>query len=340
MKTIMRCFATFLCLIASWSASAWAQASLDFYKNKQIRLIVGYASGNDYDIGARVLAKYLPKHIPGQPTILIQNMPQAASLAAANYIYQQAPRDGTVIGSFSRNLVTLALLRHANIEVDPRRLIWLGATSFPGRVCVVTSTAAVKTPADLFAHELIVGSNAAGSSNSIVPTVLNRVLGTKFRIIEGYRGAPDAVLAAERGEVQGVCASLGQFRSFARLFEDGKLRILLRAEEAKLPDAPDAPSIFDYSKTDDQRRVMRFVFSTTEFGRPYVFPPDVPKERVELMRNAVAAAAQDPELVAEANKINLDMAYRAPQDLERLVGRLYETPPDMLETVRNLVPNL
>jgi tripartite-type tricarboxylate transporter receptor subunit TctC len=198
----------------------------------------------------------------------------------------------------------------------------------------------VKTPADLFAHELIVGSNAAGSSNSIVPTVLNRVLGTKFRIIEGYRGAPDAVLAAERGEVQGVCASLGQFRSFARLFEDGKLRILLRAEEAKLPDAPDAPPIFDYSKTDDQRRVMRFVFSTTEFGRPYVFPPDVPKERVELMRNAVAAAAQDPELVAEANKINLDIAYRAPQDLERLVGRLYETPPDMLETVRNLVPNL
>jgi tripartite-type tricarboxylate transporter receptor subunit TctC len=132
MKTIMRCFATFLCLIASWSASAWAQASLDFYKNKQIRLIVGYASGNDYDIGARVLAKYLPKHIPGQPTILIQNMPQAASLAAANYIYQQAPRDGTVIGSFSRNLVTLALLRHANIEVDPRRLIWLGATSLAG----------------------------------------------------------------------------------------------------------------------------------------------------------------------------------------------------------------
>jgi tripartite-type tricarboxylate transporter receptor subunit TctC len=340
MKMTMRRLALALFVAVGFSAPAWAQTVPDFYKNKQIRLIVGYPSGNDYDIGARVLAKYLPKYIPGQPAIIVQNMPQAASLAAANYIYGQAPRDGTVIGSFSRNLVTLALLGHANIEVDPRRLVWLGATSFPGRVCIVTSVAPVKTPADLFTHELIVGSNASGSSNSIVPTVLNRVLGTKFHIIEGYRGAPDAVLAAERGEVQGVCASLGQFRSFANLFEQGKLRILLRAEEASLPDAPEAPSIFDYAKTEDQRRIMRFVFSTTEFGRSYVFPPDAPPERVELMRKAIAAAAQDGELVAEAKKINLDMAYRSPQDLETLVGRLYQTPLEMLDMVKKLVPNL
>ncbi|HEY7296823.1 MAG TPA: tripartite tricarboxylate transporter substrate-binding protein [Xanthobacteraceae bacterium] len=339
MKSITRLVAGALWLAMGWSLSASAQPVPDFYKNKQIRLIVGYPSGNDYDIGARVLAKYLPKYIPGQPAIIVQNMPQAASLGAANYIYAQAPRDGTVIGSFSRNLVTLALLGHANIEVDPRRLIWLGATSFPARVCVVSSTAPVKTPADLFTHELIVGSNASGSSNSIVPTVLNRVLGTKFHIIEGYRGAPDAVLAAERGEVQGVCASLGQFRSFANLFDQGKLRILLRAEEAAMPEAPNVPSIFEYAKTDDQRRIMRFVFSTTEFGRSYVFPPDVPSERTELMRKAIANAAQDPELVAEAKKINLDMAYRSPQDLEVLVGRLYQTPPEMLETVKKLVPN-
>jgi tripartite-type tricarboxylate transporter receptor subunit TctC len=339
MKSIRILFAIALWLAAGWPVYAWAQPTPDFYRNKQIRLIVGYPSGNDYDIGARILAKYLPRYIPGQPTIVVQNMPQAASLGAANYIYAQAPRDGTVIGSFSRNLVTLALLGHANIEVDPRRLIWLGATSFPARVCVVSSTAPVKTPADLFTHELIVGSNASGSSNSIVPTVLNRVLGTKFHIIEGYRGAPDAVLAAERGEVQGVCASLGQFRSFANLFEQGKLRILLRAEEANLPEAPDVPSIFDYAKNEDQRRLMRFVFSTTEFGRSYVFPPDVPSERIELMRKAIANAAQDPELVAEAKKINLDMAYRSPRDLEALVARLYQTPPEMLEAVKKLVPN-
>jgi len=340
MKVISPCFAIALSLAAGSSLSAQAQPTADFYRNKQIRLVVGYASGNDYDIGARVLAKYLPRYIPGQPSIIVQNIPQAASLVAANYVYAQAPRDGTVIGSFSRNLVTLTLLGRANIEIDPRRLIWLGATSFPGHVCVVSDAALVKTPADLFTHELIVGSNGSGSSNSIIPTVLNRVLGTKFHIIEGYRGAPDAVLAAERGEVQGVCASLGQFRSFGRLFDSGKLRILIRAEEAALPEAPDVPSIFDYAKTDDQRAAMRFVFSTTEFGRPYVFPPGVSPERVELMRKAIAAAAQDPELVADAKKANLDMAYRPPQDLERLVGKLYETPPEMLETVKKLVPNL
>src|SRR5438270_6327310 len=339
MKSMTRCFATALCL-AGWSVSASAQAAPDFSRNKPIRMVVGYASANDYDIGARMLAKYLPKYIPGQPTIIVQNMPQAASIVAANFIFAQAPRDGTVIGSFSRNLVHLALFGHANIEADPRRLIWLGATSFPGRVCVVASTAPVKTPADLFTHELIVGSNSSGSSNSILPTVFNRVLGTKFHIIEGYRGAPDAVLAAERGEVQGVCASLGQFRSFARLFSDGKLRILLRAEEAAMPDAPDVPSIFDYAKTEEQRRVMRFVFSSTEFGRPYVFPPDVPNDRVALLRGAIAAAAQDPELVAEAKKINLDMTYRSPEDLNRLVTRLYETPAEMIEMVKKLVPNL
>jgi tripartite-type tricarboxylate transporter receptor subunit TctC len=340
MKSIARLVCAGLCLSVALSASASGQTAADFYRNKQIRLIVGYASGNDYDIGARFLAKYLPKYIPGSPTIIVQNMPQATSIVATNYVYSQAPRDGTVIGTFSRNIAQLALLGRTNIEADPRRFIWLGATSFPGHVCIIDAAAPVKTPADLFTTELIVGSNGAGSSNSILPTVFNRVLGTKFRIIEGYKGAPDAVLATERGEVQGVCASLGQFRSFARLFEQGKLRILMRVEEQTMPETRNAPTIFDYAKTDDQRRVMRFIFSSTDFGRPYVFPPDVPADRVTILRQAIAAAAKDPELVAEAKKIDLDMAYRAPQDLERLVTNLYDTPPEMIELVKKLIPSL
>ena len=220
-----------------------------------MRLIVGHAVGNDYDIGARLLAKYLQKHIPGQPTIIVQNMTAAQSVVAANYVYAQAPRDGSVIGTFSRNLPNQALMGQSNIEADLRRFNWLGATSLPGRVCAAWHATPVKSVADLLKQELIVGSSGAGTSNSILPTVANHVLGTKFRIIEGYRGSQDVILAVERGEVQGVCATTGQFRGAERLFKEGKLRLLFRSEEAPLPEFPDAPSIFDHVKSDEQRAV-------------------------------------------------------------------------------------
>jgi tripartite-type tricarboxylate transporter receptor subunit TctC len=311
----------------------------DFYKGKQLRLIAGFPAGNDYDLGARLLVKYLPKYIPGLPNIIVQNMPQAASVAAANYLFAQAPRDGTVLGSFSRNIVNDALTGQPNVALDPRRFIWLGATSRPARVCVRWYTAPVKTPADLFTQEFIVGAAGATSSLAILPTVLNKVLGTKFRIVEGYQGMGDALLAIQRGETQGACASYAQFRVADQFIRDGKMLYLLRAEEAPIADLPDVPSIFDYARTDEQRQLMRFVFSSTEFGRPYVFPPEVPQDRVDVMRKAVAGAVRDPDLVADAAAMKLDMTYTPPDHLEQLVARLYATPPAVIETVKALLPN-
>jgi len=319
---------------------ASSQASQDFYKNKQIRMIVGHPVGNDYDLAGRFLARYLAKHIPGEPVIIVQNMPAAASIAAANFLFAQAPRDGTVFGSFSRNVPSQALMGQANLEADPRRFVWLGATSLPARVCVRWVTAPIKTPADLFTQEFIVGGAGAGSALSILPTAFKHVLGTKLRITQRYTGTTDTVLAMERGEVHGACASYGQFRIYEQLIRDGQLVFLLRAEESPIPEIPDVPSIFDYAKTTEQRQLMRFIFSSTEFGRPYVFPPDVPKERVETMRKAFAETLQDPALLAEAARIKMDLTYRSPDHLERLVASLYETPPAVIETVKKLVPNL
>src|SRR6185295_11509412 len=160
-----------LVIAALWLAGAplAAQAQTDFYQGKQVRLVVGYNVANDYDVGGRLLAKYLPKYIPGHPIILVQNMPQASSIVAANYVYGQAPRDGTVIGTFSRNFPSQALLGQANVTADPRRYVWLGSTSFPARICVVGRHARVQKLADVFTQELIVGSLGAGSSNSILP---------------------------------------------------------------------------------------------------------------------------------------------------------------------------
>ncbi len=320
--------------------AARAQSEADFFKGKTVRMVVGFASGNEYDIGARLLARYLARHIPAAPTVIVQNMPQAASIVAANYVYTQAPRDGTVIGAITRNLVNQALLGQSNLEADPRRLIWLGGTSFPGRVCVVGEKAPVKTVADVFTQELIVGSNGAGNSTNILPSVFNHVLGAKFKLIEGYKGTPDIVLAIERNEVEGVCASYGQFRGNAQAFQEGKLRVLFRAEEAKMAEIPDAPSIYDFAKTEEQRQFMRFVFSSTEFGRPYVLPPGVPATRVATMRKAVADAVADPELIAEAEKLQVDMSWRSPEDLERITNALYQTPPELIEAVKKLVPNV
>jgi tripartite-type tricarboxylate transporter receptor subunit TctC len=322
------------------ASAAFGQSAQDFYRGKQLRMVIGHPVGNDYDLAARFLAKYLVKHIPGEPTITVQNMPAAASIAAANFLYAQAPRDGTVFGSFSRNVPSQALMGQTNVEVDPRRFNWLGATSHPARVCVRWYTAPAKTIADLFTQEFIVGGAGAGSSLSILPTVFNHVLGTRFRIVQGYKGMTDAVLATERGEIQGLCASYQQFRPYEQLIRDGKLVFFLRAEESPIPDAPDLPSIFDHAKTDEQRQLMRFIFASTEFGRPYVFPPDVPSERVEQMRKAFAETLRDPALVAEAARIKMDMTYRPPDHLQRLVANLYETPPALIETVKKLVPNL
>jgi tripartite-type tricarboxylate transporter receptor subunit TctC len=319
---------------------AQGQSAQEFYRGKQIRLISGHPVGGDYDVGARFLAKHLQKHIPGQPAVIVQNMPQAASIVAANFIANLAPRDGTVMGSFSRNFASQALMGQPNIEADPRRFVWLGAYSLPSRVCVNWHTAPVKTAADLFTQELIIAGGGAGSSLSIVPTVLNHVLGTKFRVIEGYKGITDAALAIERGEVQGVCMSYAQFNNYQTLIRDGKLRVLFHAEETPVPELPTVPSIYDYAKTNEQRQLLRFVFSSVEFGRPYVFPPDVPRDRVDAMRQAFAAVAKDPDMLAEAAKIKIDMTFHAPAHLETLVESLYQTPPELIETVKKLVPNL
>jgi tripartite-type tricarboxylate transporter receptor subunit TctC len=329
-----------LFLICGIAFSAYSQVAGDFYKGKQVRLIIGHPVGGDSDVGARFLAKYLQKHIPGHPTVIVQNMPQAATIAAANFVYGQAPRDGTVMGSFSRNFVSQALIGQPNITAEPRHFVWLGAFSFPSRVCVNWHTAPVKTPEDLFAQELIVAGGGTGSSLSIIPTVLNHVLGTKFRIVPGYNGINDAALAIQRGEVQGVCMSYGQFTNYEQLIREGKLHILLHAEESSPPEIPDVPSIYKFAKTDEQRQLMRFIFSGVEFGRPYVFPPGVPQDRVDMMRQALFQVAKDPEMLAEADKLKLDMTYHSPAHLERLVEHLYQTRPDMIETVKKLVPNL
>jgi tripartite-type tricarboxylate transporter receptor subunit TctC len=298
-------------------------------------MVIGHPVGGDYDLGGRLLAKHLPRHIPGNPAVVVQNQPGAASIQTANALYNTAPKDGTVFGSFSRNLPSQSVVGHPNLQADMRRYEWLGVVSRPSRVCVSWHTSKVKRAEDLFERELIVPGGGASSGQSIVPMILNYALNTKFKIIEGYR-LPDGLLALQRGEVEGICIPHSIFLEHADWVTDRKANLLFYSEETG--GGSDAPSIFKFVKTDEQARLLRFVFSSTEFGRPYVFPPGVPADRVAAMRDAFKAALSDPALRQEAAKAKLDMALTPSADVMALIDKLYETPPATLETVRKLLP--
>lgn len=325
-------------LILQLSPAA-AQSVADFYKDKQIKIIVGNAAGGDYDIGARILARHLASHIPGNPSIIVQNMPGASTVTATNYLWAKAPKDGTVIGSFSRNIASQAVIGKMNIEADPRQFAWIGGSSLPGRVCMVSDKSGVKSPEDIFKRGVIVAGSGAGSSLSIVPTALNNLIGAKFKLVEGYNGSGDAMLALERGEVEGICHTHGVFQSHhAQMVKEGKLKILFHVEDTEFPDDPSVPSIYQFAKTDKQKQMLRFLFSSTEFGRPYVAPPGTPPERVAALRKAFADALNDPALIEEAQKSAVDMTYRPPQELEKLVQALYATPKDTIEELEKIIP--
>ena len=318
---------------------AGAQTVAEFSKDKQIKIVIGNAAGGDYDIGGRLLAKYMGAYIPGNPTVVVQNMPGASTVTATNYLYSKAPKDGTVFGSFSRNIASQAVIGKMNIDADVQKFGWIGGSSLPGRICMVSTKSGVKSADDIFTREIIMAGSGPGSSLSIVPIALNNVLGAKFKLVEGYQGSSAAMLALERGEVEGICHTHGVFQSHhSQMVKEGKLKIILHVEDTEFPEDPSVPSIYKFAKTEKQKQMLRFLFSSTEFGRPYVTPPGVPADRVAALRKAFEAALKDPGLIEEAKRTSVDMTYRPAVELERLVAALYATPKETIEELEKIVP--
>jgi tripartite-type tricarboxylate transporter receptor subunit TctC len=319
--------------VAGAPSLANGQSVADFYSGKQIKVILGTDPGGDYDQGGRLLARYLGRHVPGNPSVIVQNMPGAASIVAANYLYNVAPRDGTAFGGFSRNIPSRAVRGIKNFRADLRRFGWLGGTSLQHRLCVALTSSPVRTIDDLFTTSLTVGSNGPGSVLHIIPSALNNVIGTKFNIIQGYKGIADVTIALRRGEVDGVCHLADYFLEGSNrdLLTEGKIRILFNAEQMPLRDHPEISSVFDRIKNEADRQVVALLLSGTEFGRPYTFPPDVPADRLAAVRRAFAATVKDSEFLAAAEKQKLDMTYISPEAMERQVEALYALPKDILD---------
>ena len=334
----MRCtFATAFIILASLAPAA-AEPVADFYKGKQLRIITGAAAGDGYDLWSRMLARHMGRHILGRPSIIVQNMPGAGTVIAANHVFNVAAKDGTVIGSFSRSLPSQALLNRPNIKFDPRQFGWVGSPESINRVCAVGKAAKVQSIDDLLKTELIVGGIGASQMPTYVPMMLNKMIGTRFKVVEGYGSTNAIILAIERGETEGICMSSSTLLGpRVDLIEKGVLKILFNVEAKPMPFPPGVPTIFTRF-SEDQKQIVSLINSAIEFGRPFAAPPDVPADRLAALQAALKATVADAEFVAEAKKLKFIVTYTSPDEMREITTRMYATPKDIIDAASSLMP--
>jgi tripartite-type tricarboxylate transporter receptor subunit TctC len=311
--------------------SAHAQDAVEkFYKGKQLTLYVASTPGGGYDSYGRLLGQYIGKYIPGNPTILPQNMPGAGGNRLAAYLYTVAPKDGTQFGIIFPGAVLDPLLGTQQVQDDPSKLIYMGSANVETFVCIMRSDAPVKTYEDVLKTPITLAASAAGGSTVDMPALENNLLGAKWKVVRGYPGSREISLAVEQGEAQGNCGvgvssievehpdwqTSGQYKVIAQ--ETNKGHPLL--------DSLHIPLVYSFAKNDEQREVMELAYSQEIFGRPFVMPPSVPKERVDALRKAFMQALQDPGLLADAKKQRLDIQPISGEDVQALVEKVYGMP--------------
>lgn len=326
--------------VALSAGTASADAVADFYKGKTITFIIGTAPGGTYDAWARLLANYWGNHIPGKPGFVAKNVPGAGGIKASNFIFNIAPKDGTVVATFSRNVPTRAILNHPAVKFDPVKFSWLGSPELTNRVCIAMATAKVKTGADLFENQLLVGGAGAGTAVSTTPNVLRALLGMRFKLIEGYKSATDVVLAMERGEVQGICQTYTAFKvGHPGWIENGKVNVLFNLEPNPIPNT-NIPSVFKWVKTKEQREILSFYSSNVELGRPVSAPPGIPADRLEALRRGFDATMKDPTFVKGAEKQGLKIDPLTGEQVEKRVKALAATDPEVVAKTEAMLAKL
>jgi tripartite-type tricarboxylate transporter receptor subunit TctC len=312
--------------------SASAQSPAEFYKNRNVDEYVGYSTGGAYDFYARVIGRHMGAHIPGNPTLVPRNMEGAGSLRLANWLYRVAPRDGSAFGTFGRGIAFDPLLIGKGDQFDATQFNWLGSANNEVSVCVAMKDSGITKFEDLFTKELAVGGTGTSADTDQFPRVLNGTLGTHFKIIEGYPGGNDVVLAMERGEVSGRCGwSWSSVKSTHKSWiDEKKMVVLVQLSLDKHPELPDVPLVTDFAKTDEQRQILKMVFARQVMGRPFVAPPNMPADRVAALRKAFMDTMTDKDFLAEADKTELEINPVSGEDVDKLVKEVYATPPDIV----------
>jgi len=302
----------------------------DFYRGKTLKLLIGYSAGGGYDLYARTLAKHLSQHIPGNPTVVPLNMEGAGSLRAANYLYNVAPKDGTVIGTFSRSVAIAPLISAASF--DAQKFTWLGSITKDVSVCVTWNSSAIKTWDDIMSRQFVAGGEAAGSDPNIFALMYKNVFGANVKLVSGYPGTNDITLAMERGEVDGLCGiSWSTIRSrHADWLSQKKINIPVQAAMQKDPDLPNVPLALDLIKGEEQAQILKLFLATQVLARPFAAPPDLPTDRKEILRKGFDETMNDPDFRAEAERLTLDVNPISGPSIERLLEEIYATPKDVV----------
>ncbi len=312
---------------------AAAQPVEEFYKGKQVSVLIGFGPGGANDAWARALARHMGKHLPGSPTLVPQNMPGAGTLKLANHLYNVAPKDGSVFGLINRGIPLEPLLGGDAAQFDPLKMNWIGSPDRDTTVCAARKDAQVQTMQDLFTKDLVVGATGSGADTAIYPEFLAEFLAMKFRTIKGYPGSNEIVLAMERGEVQGICVA---YESLARqrIVREGQVNILFQAALEKDTSIPgDMPLALDLAKSAEERQALELFLSRVALGRPFVAPPGVPADRVEALRRAFLATMKDPEFIEETKKLRLTVDPIPGERIAQIIADIYKTPKDVVKRV-------
>jgi tripartite-type tricarboxylate transporter receptor subunit TctC len=309
--------------------SAAAQPAADFYAGKQINLIVGATPGGGYDTQARLVARHWGKHIPGNPTIVVQNMPAAGSLAATNYIYNVAARDGTVVALVMRGMLLIKNWNPSAVRFDLAKLNWIGSVNSEVAVTAAWHTAPHKGARDLFDKELIVGGST-GVDPETTPRLFNALLGTHFKIINGYPGTTEIILAMERGELQGIGDWSWSSMKTARpdWIRDKRITLLMQAALQKEPELGDLPSALEFVKSDADHRVMELYLTQKTVARPIIAPPEMPADRLAALRAGFIALARDKGFLADAQTAKLEVAPVAGEAVDKVIALIASASPE------------
>lgn len=325
-------------IAAALTAPAQAQSVADFYKGKTITVIVGYSAGGGYDLYARALARHMGKHLPGNPNFIVHNLTGAGSLNAANNIYNVAAKDGTVFGTFARGLAIEPLIGTARVKFEATKFTWLGSGTNEISLCATWHTSPVKTWQDALTKQFAVGGEGAGSDPDTYSAFVRNVFGVKLKLVTGYHGTSDIILAIERGEVDGRCGwSWSSVKSTRPTWiPEKKLNYLVHISDTKAPELSHVPLLNDFA-TPRQKQILKLVTSRQTMGRPFAAPPGVPADRAQALRRAFDATLKDPAFLAEAEKLKLDVNPVTGEEVDRLIAELYASPKDIIEEARKAI---
>jgi tripartite-type tricarboxylate transporter receptor subunit TctC len=326
-------------LLAVWPGAAVSQQSVeDFYRGKKIDLIIGYSSGGTYDLYARLVARYLGNYIPGKPLIVPRNMPGAGSRAAANWVYNIAPKDGTVLATADQSLSLQQAVGDKRISFDTTKFIYIGNPNIENNTTAAWAASGIKTIDDAKQREVTVGATG-GSTSSQYPKAMNALIGTRFKIVLGYPGGNDVNLALERGEVEvrGSNSWTSWKATRPGWIAEKKINILVQIGLTKAPDLPGVPLLMELGKNDGDRKLLRLLSASTHIGRPIFTSPGVPAERVAALRKAFDAMVHDPIFIEEAKREKFDIEPSTGQAMQDVISEMMSAPEGEKERLRKII---